>query len=239
MAQIVTITNPLTGQPAQVDQLDHTAQEIDDAIARALPGGAIDVALQNNDPRNWGLGKLIGKYVADLNTHLENGWYYTDASTLNCPVNAGAIVEVSNRDNTIEVQTFWYWMGSGILIKVERLFNGTEWRPWEWDNPPMELGGIDADGNPINEYRTTERYLGKPVYTQVITVDGGVAGTIYFTEKKVSGADQLVGYDAKLWDWSIPTNILGGQAGNSKSIIDATVRVDTSYANGFVVEPVV
>lgn len=47
MAQIVTITNPLTGQPAQVDQLDHTAQEIDDAIARALPGGDIDIALQN------------------------------------------------------------------------------------------------------------------------------------------------------------------------------------------------
>ena len=47
MAKITTITNPLTGQPAQVDQLDHTAQEIDDAIARALPGGAIDTALQN------------------------------------------------------------------------------------------------------------------------------------------------------------------------------------------------
>ena len=47
MAKITTITNPLTGQPAQVDQLEHTAQEIDDAIARALPGGAIDIALQN------------------------------------------------------------------------------------------------------------------------------------------------------------------------------------------------
>lgn len=45
MAQIVTITNPLTGQPAQVDQLDHTAQQIDDAIARALEGGAIDQLL--------------------------------------------------------------------------------------------------------------------------------------------------------------------------------------------------
>ena len=47
MAQIVTITNPLTGQPAQVDQLEHTAQEIDDGIARAISGGAIDIALQN------------------------------------------------------------------------------------------------------------------------------------------------------------------------------------------------
>lgn len=47
MAQIVTITNPLTGQPVQVDQLEHTAQQIDDAIARALPGGAIDTLLSN------------------------------------------------------------------------------------------------------------------------------------------------------------------------------------------------
>ena len=45
MAQIVTITNPLTGQPAQVDQLEHTAQQIDDATARALSGGAIDQLL--------------------------------------------------------------------------------------------------------------------------------------------------------------------------------------------------
>lgn len=41
MAQIVTITNPLTGQPAQVDQLDHTAQEIDDVIYQVLGGGGI------------------------------------------------------------------------------------------------------------------------------------------------------------------------------------------------------
>lgn len=33
------------------------------------------------------------------------------------------------------------------------------WQPWEWDNPPMDLGG---------EYRTTERYMGKPVYTKLV-----------------------------------------------------------------------
>lgn len=42
MAKIVEVTNPITGQPTQVDQLDHTAQQIDDAIARALPGGYYD-----------------------------------------------------------------------------------------------------------------------------------------------------------------------------------------------------
>ena len=98
MAQIVTITNPLTGQPAQVDQLDHTAQEIDDAIARALPGGAIDTALQN---------KLGGVESAD-----HPGCYYRMV---------GSVVE--------------------------------------WFNPPMQLGV---------EYRTTERYQGKPVYVKTI-----------------------------------------------------------------------
>ena len=67
MAQIVTITNPLTGQPAQVDQLDHTAQEIDDAIARALPGGAIDITLQKKLDTASGAGAhnsiYRGKYL--------------------------------------------------------------------------------------------------------------------------------------------------------------------------------
>ena len=35
MAKIVEVTNPVTGQPAQVDQLDHTAQQIDDAVGLA------------------------------------------------------------------------------------------------------------------------------------------------------------------------------------------------------------
>lgn len=40
----------------------------------------------------------------------------------------------------------------------KRLTNGT-WLPWEYDNPPLSLGV---------EYRTTERYLGKPVYAKAV-----------------------------------------------------------------------
>lgn len=65
MAQIVTITNPLTGQPAQVDQLEHTAQEIDDAIARALPGGDIDMTLQNKAPASIAAYSDISIRVTD------------------------------------------------------------------------------------------------------------------------------------------------------------------------------
>ena len=51
MASIIDITNPLTGAVEKVDQLDHTAQEIDSAVSRALPGGEIDEILA---------GKLAG-----------------------------------------------------------------------------------------------------------------------------------------------------------------------------------
>lgn len=42
---------------------------------------------------------------------------------------------------------------------IQKCKSAGAWQPWEWVNPPMELGV---------EYRTTERYLGKPVYTQII-----------------------------------------------------------------------
>lgn len=48
-------------------------------------------------------------------------------------------------------------------VAVRYKVNGA-WKPTERINPPMELN---------TEYRTTERYLGKPVYVQV--VDFGAA----------------------------------------------------------------
>ena len=35
------------------------------------------------------------------------------------------------------------------------------WTPWEYVNPPMQLGV---------EYRTTERYSGKPVYAKAVNI---------------------------------------------------------------------
>lgn len=54
-------------------------------------------------------------------------------------------------------------VGAGTVIGVQkaykkRLIDGT-WLPWEYANPPMELG---------TEYRTTERYLHKPVYVKAV-----------------------------------------------------------------------
>ena len=42
---------------------------------------------------------------------------------------------------------------------MERIHSSGTWYPWEWVNPPMKLGV---------EYRTTERYLEKPVYVKLV-----------------------------------------------------------------------
>lgn len=42
---------------------------------------------------------------------------------------------------------------------ITRCKNAGTWGPWEWVNPPLALGV---------EYRTTERYLGKPVYVKLV-----------------------------------------------------------------------
>ena len=55
MATIVEMINPLTGLPEQVDQLDHTAQEIDDAV---------DLAPQLSNPNlldNWYFGNPVNQ----------------------------------------------------------------------------------------------------------------------------------------------------------------------------------
>ena len=169
MAQIVTITNPLTGQPAQVDQLDHTAQEIDDAIARALPGGEIDITLANKAPAGYGLGGTAKKLTDadDLNNIKTTGWYcyHRNKQPANVPTPEvySAVMEVIFGNFSGQTLQRVYSTGDDKdwnLVAQRVCYGSGGWQPWEWVNPPMQLGG---------EYRTTERYLGKPVYAKART----------------------------------------------------------------------
>lgn len=77
----------------------------------------------------------------------------------------GAILHIQFDNKERAVQCFdaeFGWSGitditKGTLFKREK-FEST-WGPWEYINPPMSLGV---------EYRTTERYLGKPVYVKAV-----------------------------------------------------------------------
>lgn len=159
MAQIVTITNPLTGQPAQVDQLEHTAQQIDDSIGRALPGGEIDTLLSGKAPAGYGLG-TSAVAIDDYNNAVNNGWYRGGA---NYPSKINyahyGMVRVDSIGQ-IKLQTFYAGDTGGAMTAPFMAIrkssdSGATWSEWEYVNPPMIFG---------EEYRTTERYNGKPVY---------------------------------------------------------------------------
>ena len=84
MAKIVTITNPLTGQPAQVDQLDHTAQQIDDGL---------NIARGVSNPNlldNWYFGNPVNQRgFGGENT---SGGYFLDRfSGYNCSYTDGVL----------------------------------------------------------------------------------------------------------------------------------------------------
>lgn len=69
MATIVEMINPLTGLPEQVDQLDHTAQEIDDAV---------DLAPQLSNPNlldNWYFGNPVNQRGQTEHTGNQTGYF--------------------------------------------------------------------------------------------------------------------------------------------------------------------
>lgn len=62
------------------------------------------------------------------------------------------------------------------------------WRPVEWSNPPMELGV---------EYRTTERYLGKPVYVKTVDCGTPQTNTTWATPHGISGVKNFISATAQ------------------------------------------
>lgn len=126
-------------------------------------------------PAGYGLGSEYGGYIDDFNTKVKTGWYIAAASSLNPPVDpagnvnlAYGVLRVEQRENTI----FQYYSNErySAVIKLQRISTdkGSTWGEWEFINPQMKTG---------IEYRTTERFDGKPVYCQLVyftnVVDGG------------------------------------------------------------------
>lgn len=114
-------------------------------------------------PSGFGLGSMSPQSVVDLNACLRNGWYYTSEETLNVSHSyfRYAAVHVTARTSQHIAQRL---ISVGDSQKYEMLrytMDGGETWVEEWVNPPMGVG---------IEYRTTERFRGKPVYVQLVDV---------------------------------------------------------------------
>lgn len=108
-------------------------------------------------PAGYGLGVMATTLatVLDANDAINTGWYKTGTSTANA-MQASGILRVEARETGYIKQTE---IQATTGIERTRTCIGGAWGEWEWVNPPMDIGV---------EYRTTERWNGKTVYTRIV-----------------------------------------------------------------------
>ena len=147
-------------------------------MARNLIGNVYptdEYLLSRCAPAGYGLGEelpIVDK--AGLDNWISSGWcIYYDAFNKDSTLGGSAFVNCKGNNSSITgavIQEAHQQDGYGVNT-LTRAYIGGEWTPWEYINPPMLLGV---------EYRTTERYMGKPVYTKLVD-----CGSLMNAESKV------------------------------------------------------
>lgn len=162
-------------------------------------------------PAGYGLGETAystnAGTLADIDTYVENGWWRFDAVGEYDAIGVSANHSVLRVDAGRTIVQTLFLISYDEVVTRRKIATESAWRDWEWVNPPMVLGV---------EYRTTERYLGRPVYIRLeefaalpnnttLTVSNvGVpsGGTLY--------VDNIVDYRAEFYNnsdvFSIPYN---------------------------------
>ena len=165
-AQLDVLTqrvNEITTPPDDYYTHRFSGEEIDNAVGRVAAtagSGAITAGDIGAAPGGFGLGtNCIIPVGRSANNITANGMYYCDVDT---PTISDWVILHMQRDKRFAVQLAFTTNGGGLPF-VRRVMNSNlaeqTWQPWEWINPPMQLGV---------EYRTTERHNGKPVYTKLV-----------------------------------------------------------------------
>lgn len=113
-------------------------------------------------PQGFGLGgSARGFDINDIDNIKQSGWYYS-TSPNGYMVDGFPVYFI-----LMKVDSWWEVEGVNIVVQtlhydncqVRRTCDLNGWRPWEWVNPPMKVG---------EEYRTTEWWGAKHVYTKLI-----------------------------------------------------------------------
>lgn len=123
---------------------------------KAADAAAVGTALAGKAPAGYGLGGNASACPnSDCNQAVYSGWYtVSGSSTANGPGENGVML-VSRRNSSCIWQYHFSYSANPSVRR--RTCISDVWSQWEWVNPPMEVGV---------EYRTTERWNGKAVYTK-------------------------------------------------------------------------
>ena len=122
---------------------------------RSNPHG-VTAAQVGAAPAGFGLG-ADAVSVDSWDNATKNGFYKSNKGTPDGDGNYWHGIVV-NYSGVLCNQLVWKTWGTGSVMATRRINNSIP-EEWEWVNPPMEAGVV---------YRTTRRYMGKPVYTKLI-----------------------------------------------------------------------
>ncbi len=140
-----------------------TGPEIDAALARSKAGGEIDTLLAGKAPAGYGLGNTAygtnAGTLANIDTYVENGWLRFDVVGTYDAIGVSANHSVLRVDAGRTIVQTLFLSSYDAVVTRRKIATESAWRDWEWVNPPMVVG---------TEYRTTERYHGKPVYCKLV-----------------------------------------------------------------------
>lgn len=122
-------------------------------------------------------------------------------------------------------QTFFseYSLWGGFYELVRVWTYGNDWQPWEWVNPPMI---------PNVEYRTTERWNGKPVYAKAVDMGTMPNASIREVEHGIEDIQYVI--DLKVFARDAANNILyaPSTAGADTTLTAAAgVGINTVWVN--------
>lgn len=116
-------------------------------------------------PAGYGIGGTV-KHVATFDGVDSAGWYSKWFNEDEVPTGAahGSLtfrtgIYGSPEYFEVIMPVSWTLNDYSVLSEIRKRRDGDNWTPWEWVNPPM-IPGI--------EYRTTERWNGKAVYTKMV-----------------------------------------------------------------------
>lgn len=134
--------NPIKGLPAPTEKGDAVTKEY--VEKHFAPGG-------------FGLG-TVAAYAANPDDIKATGFYICTLTEIS-NLNAVGYHLTRNNDNSYAYQGFAGFYSLTEFVAVERVKTEGKWQAWEYVNPPMAENV---------EYRTTERYNGKPVYKKLV-----------------------------------------------------------------------
>ena len=139
--------------------LDGVSYKITDTAAAPASG----FVARNSVTSVEAMEAWIDELVAAQEVGTEKTYYCTLGWYQNMPLPVGRWSITIHKP---DIGTEPVWAGvtatvisSQTICKLCREMYIGEWLPWEWENPPMELG---------KEYRTTERHQNKAVYTKLM-----------------------------------------------------------------------